>query len=80
VELNNVGHVSGSKMVTLIMDQRSKMEVALKAMKAFIASCTELFPATIEPSEEGETSSSYSDFILHDMVEIQGVAVGGGNQ
>jgi hypothetical protein len=47
-------------------------------MKALIASCTELFPAMVESLEDGETSSSYSDLIPHDMVEIQGVAVGGG--
>ena len=69
-ELKNVGHVSGTKMVNFIMDQGSKMDGALKAMKALIASCTELFPATVEPSEERETSSSYSDLIPHDMVEI----------
>jgi hypothetical protein len=79
-ELKNAGHVSGSKMVTFIIDQRSKMDAFLKTMKAFIASCTELFPATVESSEEEETSSSYSDLTPHDMVEIQGAAVGGENQ
>ena len=79
-ELKNAGHVSGSKMVTFIMDQGSKMDASLKALKALIASCTELFPTTVESSEEGETSLSYSDLIPHDMVEIQGAAVGGGNQ
>jgi hypothetical protein len=34
----------------------------------------------VESSEEGETSSSYSDLIPHNMVEIQDVTVGGGNQ
>ena len=34
----------------------------------------------VESSEDGKTSSSYSDLIPHDMVEIQGVVVGGGNQ
>jgi hypothetical protein len=56
------------------------MDAALKAMKALIASYTELFPATVESSEEEETSLSYSDLTPHDIVEIQGVAVGGGNQ
>jgi hypothetical protein len=79
-ELKNVGHVSETKMVTFIMDQRSKMDAASKAMKALIASCTELFPTMVESSEEGETSSSYSDLTPHNVVEIQGVAVGGGNQ
>ena len=62
-------------MVTFIMDQGSKMDASLNAMKALIASCTELFPTTVESSEEGETSLSYSDLTPHDMVEIQGVAV-----
>src|ERR1700738_604722 len=80
VELKNAGHVSGSKMVTFIMDQGSKMDASLKAMKALIASCTELFPFIVESSEEGGSSSSYSDLTPHDMVEIQGAAVEGGNQ
>jgi hypothetical protein len=79
-ELKNVGHVSGSKMATFIMDLGSKMDATLKAMKALIASCTELFPATVESSKEEETSSSYFDLTTHDIVEIQGAAVGGGNQ
>ena len=79
-ELKNTGHVSGSKMVTFIMDQGSKTDAALKAMKALIASCTELFSTTVESSEEGETSSSYSNLTPHDMVEIQDAVVGGGNQ
>jgi hypothetical protein len=79
-ELKNVGHVSGSKMVNFIMDQGRKMDASFKAMKTLIASCTELFPATVESSKEEETSSSYSDLIPHDMVEIQGAVVGGGNQ
>jgi hypothetical protein len=79
-ELKNAGHVSGLKMVNFIMDQGNKMDASLKAMKAIIASCTELFPATVESSKEEETSSSYSDLTPHDIVEIQGVAAGGGNQ
>ena len=79
-ELKNAGHVFGTKIVTFIINQRSKMDATLKAMKALIVSCMELFPAMIEPSEEWETSSSYSDLTPHDMVEIQGVAIGGGNQ
>jgi hypothetical protein len=79
-ELKNAGHVSGSKMVTFIIDQGSKMNATLKTMKALIASCTELFPATVESSEEDETSSSYSDLTPHDIVEMHGAAVGGGNQ
>ena len=79
-ELKNAGHVFGSKMVTFIMDQGSKMDASLKAMKALIASCTELFSAVVESSEEGKSSSSYSDLIPHDIVEIYDVAVEGGNQ
>jgi septation ring formation regulator EzrA len=60
-ELKNASHVSGSKIVTFIMDQGNKMDATLKTMKALIASCTELFPATVESSKEEETSSSYSD-------------------
>jgi hypothetical protein len=56
------------------------MDAALKTMKALIASCTQLFSATVESSEKNETSSSYSDLTPHDMVEIQGAAVRGGNQ
>jgi hypothetical protein len=67
-------------MVNFIMDQESKMDAFLKATKALIASCTELFPATVESSKEEETSSSYSDLTPHDIVEIQGATEGGGNQ
>ena len=67
-------------MVNFVMDQGRRMDETLKAMKALIVSCTELFSVMVEPSEDGKTSSSYSDLTLHDMVEIQGVAVGGGNQ
>jgi len=79
-ELKNAGHVSRAKMVNFIMDQGRKMDASLKAMKALIAGCTELFPATVESLKEEETSSSYSDLTSHDMVEIQGAVVGGGNQ
>ena len=79
-ELKNAGHVLESKMVTFIMDQGSKMDASLKAMKALIASGTELFLTTVESSEEGKTSLSYSNLTPYDMVEIQGAAVGGGNQ
>jgi hypothetical protein len=68
-ELKNAGHLSKLKMVNFIMDQ-GKMDASLKAMKALIASCTELFPATVESSKEEETSSSYSDLTSHDMMEI----------
>ena len=56
------------------------MNASLKAMKALIASCTELFPVVVGSSEDGETSSSCSDLTPHDVVEIQGAAVGGRNQ
>jgi hypothetical protein len=79
-ELKNASHVSGSKMVTFIIDQGSQMDASLKAMKALIATCIELFPATVESSKEEETSSSYSDLTFHDTVEIQGATVRGGNQ
>ena len=67
-------------MVTFIMDQENRMEAYLKVMKTLIASCTELFPVVVESSEEEESSSSYSDLTPHDMVEIQGATVEGGNQ
>ena len=79
-ELKNAGYVSELKMVIFIMDQGNKMNASLKAMKALIASCRELFPVVVESSEEGESSSSYSDLTPHDMVEIKVVAVEGGNQ
>jgi hypothetical protein len=79
-ELKNAGHVSGSKIVNFIIDQGRKMNASLKEMKALIASCTELFPATVESSKEEETSSSYSDLTSRDMMEIQGAVVEGGNQ
>ena len=44
-KLKNADYVSGSKMVTFIMDQGSKMDASLKAMKALITSCIELFPS-----------------------------------
>ncbi len=34
----------------------------------------------IESSGEGKTSSSYSDLTPHDIVEIQDVTIGCGNQ
>ena len=79
-ELKNVVHVSGTKMVTFIMNQESKMDAILKAMKALLASCTELFPVKIQSSVDGETSSSYYDLTPQDVVEIQDAAAGGGNQ
>ena len=66
--------------VHFIMDQGNKVNASLKTMKVLIASCTELFPIVVESLEEGESSSSYYDLTPHDMVEIQGVAVEGGNQ
>ena len=39
-ELKNAGQVYGTKMVTFVMDQGSRMDAALKAMKTRIASCT----------------------------------------
>jgi hypothetical protein len=80
VKLTNAGHVFGMKMVTFVMDQVSRMDATLKAMKSLIASCTELFPAMVESSKNGETSSSYSDLTPHNVVEIQGAEVGGENQ
>jgi hypothetical protein len=79
-DLKNADHLSKSKMVNFIMDQGHKMDASLKAMKALIVSYTELFPATVESSKEEKTSSSYSDLIPRDMMEIQGAVVGGGNQ
>ena len=67
-------------MVTFVMDQENKMDASLRGMKAIIANCTELVPVMLESSEDGETSASYSDLTPHDMVEIQEVAAGGGNQ
>ena len=74
VELKNAGHVSGTKMVTFVMDQGSRMDATLKAMKALIVSCTELFPVKVESSENEKTSSSYSDLIPQNVVEIRGAA------
>ena len=70
VDLKNEGHVSGSKMVNFIMDQGSKMDVSLRALKALIANCTELFPGVVESSEEEESSSGYSDLTPRDLKEI----------
>jgi hypothetical protein len=60
-ELKNARHVSGTKIVTFVMDQGSRMDTTLNAMKALIASCTKLFLVIVESLEDGETSSSYSD-------------------
>ncbi len=62
--LNNAGHVSGSKMVNFVMDKGSKMDASLRALKALIASCTELFLVEVESSEEEQSSWSYSDLTL----------------
>jgi hypothetical protein len=56
------------------------MDANLKAMKALIASCTELFSAMVESLEDEGASSRYSDLTPHDVVKIQGAAVGCGNQ
>ena len=69
-DLKNVGHVSESNMVNFIMDQGSKMNASLRALKALIASCTELFPVVVESSEEDESSSSYSDLTPRDIEKI----------
>jgi hypothetical protein len=79
-ELENAGHVFGTKMVTFVMDHGSKMDATLKAMKILIASCMELFPITLESSEDEETSSSYSDLTSQDVVEIWEAVEGIGNQ
>ena len=79
-EVRNACHVSGTKMVTFVMNQGSKMDATLKAMKALIASWTELFPIMVESSKDGGTSSSYSDLIPQGVVDIQGAAATGGNQ
>ena len=68
-KLKNVGHVFGTKIVTFVMDHGSRMDATLKAMKALISSCTELFPVMVESLGDGETSSSYSDLIPQDVVE-----------
>ena len=68
-ELKNVGHVSGTNMTTFVMDHGSRMDAALKAMKALIVSSTELFPVMVESLEDGETSSSTSDLTPQDVVE-----------
>ena len=80
VDLKNAGHVSGSKMVNFIMDQGSKMDATLRALKALIANCTEMFPGVVESSEEDESSSDYSDSTPRDAEDIQGAAAEDGNQ
>ena len=80
VDLKNAGHVSGSKMVNFIMDQGSKMDATLRALKALIANCTKMFPGVVESSEEDESSSGYSDLTPRGVEEIQGAAAEGGNQ
>ena len=80
VDLINAGHVSGSKMVNFIMDQGSKMDASLRALKALIANCTELFPGVVDSLEEKESSLGYSNLTPRDVEEIQGAAVEGGNQ
>ena len=79
-ELKNAGHVFGTKMVTFIMDQGSRMDATLKATKALLVSCTELFPVMVDLLEDGETSSSYSDLTAQDVMEIRGAEIGGRNQ
>ena len=80
VDLKNAGHDSESKMVNFIMDQESKMAASLRALKALIASCTELFPDVVESSEKEEFSSCYSDLTPRDIEEIQDAAMEGENQ
>ena len=56
------------------------MEASIRALKALIANCTELFPGMVESSEEDESSSGYSDLTPRDIEETQGAVVEGGNQ
>ena len=79
-DLKNAGHVSVSKMVKFIMDQGSKMDSSLRALKALIASCTKLFPVVVESSEGEESPSRYSDLTPRDIEEIHGATVKDGNQ
>ena len=65
-ELKNAGHVSRMKMVIFVMNQRSKMDASLKAMRALIASCTELFLVMVGSLGDGETSSNYSNLTSQD--------------
>jgi hypothetical protein len=77
-ELKNAGHAE--LMVTFIMDQGSNMDTSFKEMKTLISSCTKLFPIMLKSSEDGETSSSYSNLTPQDVVEIQKAATRGGNK
>ena len=69
-ELKNASHVSGTKMVTFVMDQGSRMDITLKPMMVLFVSGTKLCPIMVELSEDDETSSSYSDLTPQDVVEI----------
>ena len=60
-ELKNAGHVFGIKMITFVMDHGSKVDASLKVMKALMASFTKWSPVLLESTEDGETSSSYSN-------------------
>jgi hypothetical protein len=56
------------------------MDATLIAMKALIASCTELFSIMVESSEDGEISSSYSDLTPKRCGGNSRVATEGRNQ
>ena len=56
-------------MITFVIDEGSKMDASLRAMKAHIARCTELFPVLLESSKDGETSYSFLDLTPYDMVK-----------
>lgn len=55
-------------MITFVINEGSKMDASLRAMKAHIARCTELFPVLLESSKDGETSYSFLDLTPYDMV------------
>ena len=46
-ELKNAGHISKTKVVTFVMDPRSRMEATLKAMEALVASYTKFASCTL---------------------------------
>lgn len=60
-DLKNAGHVSGTKLVPFVMDQGSKMDAALRAMRTLVATLDQLFPSSDESSDDEETSSSSAE-------------------
>lgn len=78
-QLEKDSHVSKTKMVSFLMSHGAKLKGTLVAMRAFIASFLESFPAFLESLDKDETSSSYLDLTPKDLEDVRGARRGRGD-